>query len=270
MVGAALLVFVQTASAQNDLVVKFYACPQGQAAVTADSLRDEYGVIPGVRLAADERTSQVIVQAPPEVQARISQKLAAAFPNQQPMPEKATAGSVQVRQIPLKRIQAEQLEATLWNTLGNRLTALPNQQIASRGYRLALSNGGAVTISIDFANKQVKLEGPTAAVDAATRLVQVLDSPQDPAGKNVRVMPLQPAQLASVRRAASIIRSASGAPPASMPLAALLMQRPDSSPTGGTSAIPAPPAPGGRAEVPAPPAAAPAIGRPTLAAYPAS
>ena len=41
--------------------------PQGQAAVTANSLRDDPGIFPGVRVAADERTSQVIVQAPPEV-----------------------------------------------------------------------------------------------------------------------------------------------------------------------------------------------------------
>ena len=55
-----------------------------QAAVTADTLRNEYGVIPGVRVAADERTSRVIVQAPPEVQVRISQRLAAVFPDLQP------------------------------------------------------------------------------------------------------------------------------------------------------------------------------------------
>ena len=109
-------------------MVKFYACPQGQAAATADTLRNEFGVIPGVRVAADERTSQVIVQAPPEVQARISQRLAAAFPDLQPAPEKAPAGPVEVRQIPLKRIQADQLEAALWNTLGNRLTAVPEQR----------------------------------------------------------------------------------------------------------------------------------------------
>ena len=52
------------------------------------ALRNEYGVIPGVRVAADERTSRVIVQAPPEVQSRISQRLAAAFPDLQPAAEK--------------------------------------------------------------------------------------------------------------------------------------------------------------------------------------
>ncbi len=128
IVGAALLATAQPASAESGLVVKLYACPQGQAAITADTLRNEYGVIPGVRVAADERTSQVIVQAPAEVQARISLRLAAAFPDQQPAAEKATGGPVEVRQVPLQKIQADQLEAALWNTLGNRLTALPKQR----------------------------------------------------------------------------------------------------------------------------------------------
>ena len=107
-----------SARADDGLVVKFYPCPQGQAAATADGLRNEFGVIPGVRVAADERTSQVIVQAPPEVQARISQRLAAAFPDLQPAAEKAPAAAGEVRQISLKRIQADQLEATLVEHLG--------------------------------------------------------------------------------------------------------------------------------------------------------
>ena len=247
LVGAGLLlvfIFAQTVWAQSGLVVKLYPCPQGQAAATADALRNDYGAIPGVRVAADERTSQVIIQAPPEVQARVSQRLAAAFPGLQPAADKAPAGGGEVRQVPLKRIQADQLEAALWSTLGNRLTAIQGQPAQPHGYHLALSNGGAVTIWIDFSTKQVKLEGSATAVDAAVRLIQVLDSPQDAAGRNVRVMPLQPAQVASVQRAASIMRTANGAPPVALPLAALLMQpRPDTPPAGGTSPSRLPPIP---------------------------
>ena len=194
-------------------------------------------------MAADERTSQVIIQAPPEVQSRISQRLAAAFPDLQPAAEKAPAGSVEVRQITLQRIQPDQLDAALWSTLGNRLTAMPDQRAPSHGYRLAMSGGGVVSIWIDPSTKQVKLEGSAAAVDAAVRLIHVLDSPQDQAGRNVRLMPLQPAQLASVQRAASIMRTANGPSPAALPLAALLMQRPDTPPAGGNSPTTLPPLP---------------------------
>jgi len=234
----------------------------------ADNLRNEYGVIPGVRVAADERTSRVIVQAPPEVQSRISQRLAVAFPDLQPAPEKATADPGEVRQISLKRIQADQLEAALWSTLGNRLTAcgagilpkntpeqrftgkMPALPTALRGYRLALSGPGAVTIWIDLSTGQVKIEGSAAAVDAAVRLISVLDSPQDAAGRKVRLMPLHPAQLASVRRAASLIRTVSGVPAAALPLAALLMQpRPDAPAADGNAPTGRPPVPTANPEV---------------------
>ena len=188
LVAATLLLTLFTsvpARAESGLVAKLYSCPQGQAAITADTLKNEYGAIPGVRVFVLDQTSQVFVQAPPEVQTRISQRLAAAFPNQEPPAEKPTANRVEVRQVALKRISTDQFEAALWNTLGNRLAAMPEQRIGSRGYRLALSNGGSVAIWIDLENKQVKLEGATVAIDATTRLIQVLDSPQDPAGRNV-------------------------------------------------------------------------------------
>ncbi len=263
MIGVALLwtsIIIQSAFAEGGLVVKLYVCPQGQAATMADTLRNEYGVIPGVRVAADERTSRVIVQAPAEVQSRVSQRMAAAFPDLQPAPEKGAAGPIESRQIPLKWIQAGQLETALWNTLGNRLTAIPEQRPPSRGYRLALSGGGTVAIWIDLGANQVKLEGSATAIDSAARLIQVLDAPQDPAGRNVRLMPLQPAQVASVQRAASILRTAGGAPVA-MPLAALLMQpRPEAPAAGGNPPnilppVPQPPPP--RPDVSAAPAAPP-------------
>ncbi len=234
-------------------MVKLYACPQGQAATTADALRNEFGVIPGVRVAADERTSRVIVQAPPEVQSHISQRMAAAFPDLQSPPEKPPAGPVESRQISLKRILADQLETTLWSTLGNRLTAIPEQPSAGRmptlhGYRLAMSGGATVTIGIDRGTNQVKLEGAAAAIDAAVRLIQVLDAPQDPAGRNVRLMPLHPAELASVQRAATIMRTAGG-PAAAMPFAALLMQpRPEAPAAGGNAPPILPPLPAAKAD----------------------
>ena len=115
---------------------------------------------------------------------------------------------------------------------------MPEQRAGSHGYRLALSGRGAVTIWIDLSTKQVKLEGSAAAVDAAARLIHVLDSPQDPAGRNVRLMPLQPAQLASVQRAASMMRTANGAPAVAMPLAALLMQPRADAPAAGGNPCP--------------------------------
>ena len=73
-------------------------------------------------------------------------------------------------------------------------------------------------------------------------------------------MPLQPAQVASVQRAASMLRTASGAPVA-MPLAALLMQpRPEAPAAGGNppTILPAgPQPPAAKPDVSAAPAAPP-------------
>ena len=150
--------------------------------------------------------------APAEVQVRISQRLAAAFPDLQPTPEKAPAGQLEVRQIPLTADSGRPARGGIVEHAGQSLDRHPGSRTpyASHGYRLALSGGGAVTIWIDQGTRQVKLEGSAAAVNAAARLIYVLDSPQDPAGRNVRLMPLHPAQLASVQRAASIIRTAGG------------------------------------------------------------
>ena len=135
------------------------------------------------------------------------------------------------------------------------MTATPEQRPASRGYRLALSSGGAITIWIDFGAKQVKLEGSAVAVDAAARLIQVLDAPQDPAGRNVRLMPLHPAQLASVQRTASMIRTADSGSAATLPLAALLMQsRSDAPAANRNSPLPLPPLPAVKPDGSPPPA----------------
>ena len=247
--------YVPTAWGDGELVVKLYACPQGQASAVADTLRNEFGVISGVRVAADERTARVIIQAPAEVQSRISRRMAAAFPDLQPLPEKAATGPVEVRLVALKRIQADQLETALWSALGSRLTALPEQLVSSRGYRLAMSGPGAVTLWIDLSANQVKLEGPAAALDAAVRLIQILDAPPDARGRHVRLMPLQPAQLAGVQRAASIMRTASG-PPVAMPLAALLLQPRPAEPAAGAAA-PSAASPSAATAVPAPGGARP-------------
>jgi general secretion pathway protein D len=262
--GAALfLAFLggQSAQADDDIVVKPYATPQGQATAAAEKVKNEFGIIPGVHVAADERIARVIVTAPPQVQSQIAQRFATAFPELNAAAENSTTAAAKTRQIHLTRIQATEVESDLWKMLGNRLTALPADRPQVHSYRLATSGGGNVRVAIDTVAGQVKLEGAAAAVDAAARLVQILDLPPDPSGKNIRLMPLQPSEVASVKRAASLLRTPNGEPAVSMPLASMLLQaRPDASANGAT---PPPPAPGagtaqpGAAALPGGPAARP-------------
>ncbi len=216
--------------AQENLVVKIYGCPAGQAAATAEQLRSDFGVFAGVRIAADERTSQVIVQAPAEIQAHISQRMAAAAP---PVPangpsasdgSRTPAAPVQTRRIALRHVRADQLGASLWSVLGNRLSALPNSTPQLTRYNLALFGGGHVDVTLDATAGQALVEGIGPAVDACARLIEALDAQNADGGKDIHMLPLRRAASPSVQRAVQAVRS-SGPPSANMPMVAMLQNR---------------------------------------------
>lgn len=239
---ALLLATAEFAWAQTGPVVKVYPCPTGTAQSTADRLRAEFGAVPGVRIAADERTSQVITQAPPDVQAQISQRLAT--------PMSAPAGASQSRSIALHRKTPEEFEAALWATLGNRLSAVPGAGPQERRYRLSLVGGASIELTIQSAAKQVTIQGLPAAVEASARLVQILDGPGDSGGRSTRVVAVRAARPASVERAAAALGpTTTGARPAAAMLTGLFQAQ---APAAGAT----PPAPN------APPPSAPAGPKP--------
>jgi type II secretory pathway component GspD/PulD (secretin) len=257
---------VRPAAAQTGMTVKVYSCPAGTAQGMADRLLHEFGVIPGVRIAADPRTSQVIAQAPPEVQAQISQRMAgvaaesAGYPRsgsaaaQLPAadsPVRLPAGQMRSRSVALRRLRAEQLEAALWNMLGDRLSATPGGSSEIRRYRLALASGGAVMLTLDVPGRQVVIDGSTLAVDACQRLVRILDSSVPDGRESTQVVPLRTGRPESVERAARAILTAMGPTAGRLPMALALFQ------PHGDAAAPAPAAP---APAPPEPAAKPGAG----------
>ena len=208
------------ASAETTPVVKAYVCPAGTAQGTAEKLRTEFGVIPGVRIAADDRTSQVIVYAPAELQTFIARRLAVMAT---PAPANAPAGEAKPaisdaagstnrsRSVSLRHCAVEQLEAALVGLLGNRLTAVSSPQPQTRRFRVACGGGDNVELAIDLGGKQVAVEGPAAAVESCARLIQALDSAQETGGQSTRLVPLRTSKPASIRRAIDAIRDTAGA-----------------------------------------------------------
>ena len=102
--------FATPVRADNGLTVKVYACPTGQAQAVADQLRTEFGLTPGVRIAADPRTNQVVIQAPPEIQARISQRHAEIVPAEKPaaaadQPSGAPAPAGSTKKVSLRYVK---------------------------------------------------------------------------------------------------------------------------------------------------------------------
>jgi general secretion pathway protein D len=244
--GVSTVLLSLTAAAHSDdgLSVKIYRCPAGQAQATADRLRIDFGAIGGVRIAVDERTSQVIVQAPPAIQASISQRFpasaSATLPPVARQPERAQM-PLPPRDIAIRNVKPEQIEASLWGMLGNRLSSLPVPRPQAKRYRLTLSGGGSVDLTIDFATAQVAVEGTGPAADACVRLIKDLDSlPDNSGGSNVRFVPMQSTQLAGVQRAAQAIQSATGMPAANVPGTTLVAQQSGAPAAGAPGAAPTP------------------------------
>jgi general secretion pathway protein D len=237
-------------SAQTAPVVKAYLCPIGTAQATADRLRSEFGGLAGVTIAGDERTSQVVACAPPDIQARIGQRLAvltvpAAAPAAAGPTNPPPASVNQSRSVLLQHCTAEQLESSLKWILENRLSALPAARLQERRYRVSVADGENVDLTIDAGLRRVTIDGPGAAVEASARLLRALDSPDESGGRNTRLVPLRTARLAGIERAIAAVRNATADRQPHVPLAATLFQAQD---RGGAAPSPgraAPPAPAG-------------------------
>jgi general secretion pathway protein D len=246
------------AVAQTTPAVKAYVCPAGTVQAAAEQLRNEFGMIPGVGIAADERTSQVIVVASPEIQTRISQRLAALTTPARVLPPSgpaspatavATTGGenrFSVVSLSLRHCTAEQLEASLASILGNRLLVIPSAQLQTRRYRVASRGGENVDLTIDSATRQLTLEGPGAAVEACGRLIRAFDSLDEADGQNTRLVPLRSSKPASIQRTIAALRDTTGAPDSRLPPPAMFVH------AQGQGDVQQPP---GRAAAPAPAAA---------------
>jgi len=225
------------ALAQEKGETKVYRCPTGQAPALAEQFRSEFGGTAGFRIAAFEPTSQIIVSAPPAVHAQISRRLenggaavsaslpgpgtAPSAPAASPSPQSAvpaasavTTQTVQRRGVALRRAKPEEIEKALANIMGNRLSPISTALPQTRQYRLDMAGDRNIDLVFDLAGANVTLEGPAAAVETCARLIQVLDGPREAAGRDVRLLPLRAANLASVRRATDAIQTATQSAPA--------------------------------------------------------
>jgi type II secretion system protein D len=167
-------------------------------------------------VAADSRTSQVVVQAPQSIQLWVAKRLAVSAEARAAATDTGatTNKGVQTRTVALRRIRPDQLESSLGNLLGDRLTPIAATGEQTRAYRVAQAGGG-LDLSIDAATSQVKLTGTGPAVDSAARLVEILDGPPEDS-RNTRLLPVRTAHMDDIQRAATAIRtvsdSASGTP----------------------------------------------------------
>jgi len=235
--------------------LRAHRCPPGRAEALAEQLRREWGGLEQVRIAADPRTSQILVYAPEGVQQEIAARLA-ALSGVAPgvaSPTGQSGGAVQrasdpgaVRKVQLHRISASQFERTLLSALGSRLAAYPTQATGPTRYHLALPSGGGVELAIDGRTGWITIQGPSRAAEACARLVRLLDQPASAHAQSTRLISFGPASRRAVQRTAGAIRSSEG-PAASgrarLPMVAMLFQPAGAAP-GEAAAPPQASAPG--------------------------
>lgn len=197
---------------------------------------------PDLRVAIDERTSQVLVFGPAEVHAQIRQQLAAKAAAAQPPGLTAPAGTVVVA---LRNMPGSELHGRLERLLSRPLPPKTDPSGEWQSFAVEGSPGIGVTMNVNTRSGQVRIDGPPLQVAAWRNVVEALDSSPLEPGKVTQLVVTKPANHERVRKTLQALQ-ASGQPNKSDSLVAMLFQQQGGEDTSGTQA----PA-GGAAQPPA-------------------
>jgi type II secretion system protein D len=204
-------------------VLKVYTPRSGTAISAADWLRGQFHVTAGVRVAADSRTGQVLVYAPAEMQAHVAARLAQmpdlpaspaphpAMPSASPVAAPNAAPRVAAGQsfsqvVPLRQQSAQQMEATLARSLGDRLSVVGAPQAGM--YEVRLTGGGTVQFEMDRSANRVVIRGSTAAGPSLVHLIEMLDQAPAEGSPGIQLISLRTSRPTDIRRAVDAIQTA--------------------------------------------------------------
>jgi len=197
-------------------VFEAYRFPAGQAAAIAAQLKGEFPPTAAVRIVVDQRTSQILVRAPPEIQRQIADRLNQALPtpaaSHKPSLVRSASPSTQSHEVQLRQTTARQLQTALVGMLGERLLVVGEAGGDTTGYRLKLPDGRTAQLTIDRQTDRVLVQGDGPVVDSCVRMVRALDRPREPGDNGTRLISLTGAKPAHVRRAVDAIQNGQAAP----------------------------------------------------------
>ncbi len=202
-------------------VVRAYRIAAKQLDETLRRLQARFGDQPEVRMTTDPATSQLIVLAPPEVQALVAADLGmpqtaeaappTTLPAMGPGQPETDQQFVVLAAIPLTR-----LEQQLRHLLGSRLEPRPGA--LTRGPDFVLVRAGRrADLVLEPARNGILIAGDSRLVAQLARLVQALDRPENGTngtGSSIRVIPVHDANPDKVQEAVEAYRSGSALPPA--------------------------------------------------------
>lgn len=228
-------------------VVRPYPVASDRLEALAAELREQFGSV-GVRIAADARTSQLVVVAPEAVQKRIAERLPTATPMTSQSSPPTSVGNGPVN------LDWSGLESRLRAVYGNRLSPTTDND-GRRRMRLTTDGGEPLEFSFDTTTRRLDLSGPAEKVEAGRRLVAALDgasgkSPQRlvpyrrDGEEALRKALVVSNRLATGDGAASVVPPAPAAAPqpAGVPLVAKLFQPKPGEQPAAPAPVVAPPA----------------------------
>jgi type II secretory pathway component GspD/PulD (secretin) len=230
--------------------------PASQIILTA--LEKQAAGRPDIRVAVDERSSQVLVLAPDSVHTQIREKLAQAetaqaAPAAAPMPNRtAVTNPISSRQaaapnipLQLRNLRADDLRAQLERLLGRPLPARSDSSGQWQTFEIEAVPGAGVTATVNPTTGQLHLSGPANRTSAWRQVIEALDSGPLAEGTVTQLVSTKPANHERVRQVLEAVQAQSTTQGAVVPgrMAAMLQE----TPTGaGQTGSPAAPSNGGR------------------------
>jgi type II secretory pathway component GspD/PulD (secretin) len=205
-------------------VLKNYPARTGDATALAAWLRSQFTGVADLRIAADQRTAQVLVLATPQLHSQVAQRIE-QYPGGAGVsePAQAAVGAVGQKVLTLRHNTAMQIEAALAKTLGTRLT--PNRAGAPGGsnYLFPIAGQQPLDVSINYQTNQVVVKGASPALDSLARLVEALDAPKPGADESLQFVSLKNSKSGDIRRAVSAIQTGSTEAASTQPAERLAM-----------------------------------------------
>lgn len=190
----------------------------GDLNATVDRLKQLYPAATGARIAADDRTRQVIVVAPAAVQAEIGRRLRAGDLSAQQAVQLSAPSSTPRRQPTPVAVnnQAHTLSNITWRDLEGELVRLWGDQIEVAKVRdgelvnvsLPGANGSQPIMQIDRQAGEVSFTGTARTISMWRTVVEAIDSPAERGGRLTQLVPIRNADPMMVQSTVSMLNQA--------------------------------------------------------------
>lgn len=193
-------------------ILRSYQAPAEQLPTLVERLQQKYPPGGVVRIAPDLRTRQIIVFAPPAIHAQIVREIPARAAGPEtgaPVAPSPGAAAPEGQAFRFQHKSWREMEDLLRQTWGTQLNVSLQRNGELAVFQLTTSSGGVATIAIDRRNETAWVSGPHHLATAAKQVLQALDAAPAQGPTKTELVSVRNARPAELRRAASLLETAS-------------------------------------------------------------